>query len=128
MGGAQTTRTAWRASKEYQVWKYVDRPSTDPRYRNAYQLWRNEYIKTHDVVCAPKKLYIKKGRKKVVKIKVVKQNHENSIQCGCGGWVNPKIKFNVARHKDSVRHIKWEEEKEEEKQKKEREVVCKFLW
>ena len=128
MGGPQTTRTAWRASAEYQVWANIDRPSLDPRYRNAYQLWRNKYIETHPVVCASKKLYIKKiPKEKKKKVEQPKQNHANSVQCGCGGWVYANGK-NMPRHTRSVRHIRWEEDKEIRKQKKEREVVCKFLW
>ena len=125
MGGPQTTRNAWRGSAEYQVWANIDRPSLDPRYKNAYQLWRNKYIATNNVVCAPKKLYIKK-RKVQKKVVAPKQNHANSVQCGCGGWVQPTK--NMPRHRRSIRHIRWEEDKQIKIQKKEREVVCKFLW
>jgi hypothetical protein len=126
MGGPQTTKDAWRASAEYQEWANIEHPSLNPLYKNAYQLWRNKYIETHNVVCAPRKLYIKKiPKEKKKKVGPPKQNHENSTQCGCGGWLGNS---NTTRHARSIRHIRWEEDKQIKKQKQEREVVCKFMW
>ena len=126
--GKRETQEMWWASKEYQPWKGVIRKAQHPEYCLAYQSWRNNYIRNLPENHPFKnKIYTKKS-KKIIKPKTPQpqQNHDNSIHCYCGGYYIMNNRHFKLRHEDSKRHRFHEEEIN--KQKREREVVCKFLW
>jgi len=105
MGGEWKRRNAWRASKEYEPWANVPKPSTYIEYRNTYQRWRT----TQDL--PPKKMK----------------------HCGCGGLFQAHNKHFVKRHNETAKHRLWEKEQENKKPKRmiiypKKRVVCKFLW
>ncbi len=118
MGGPQTTRDAWRASKEYEKWANVINKSKHAEYHAEYQLWRNHYANYPNSDALERR---KLG--------------QNSVRCGCGGQYKTTYKCFLKRHEDCSRHRKWVEEQKNKKPKKKliikpkpKRVVCKFLW
>jgi len=98
-------RNAWRASKEYEPWANVPKPSTYSEYRNTYQRWRT----TQDL--PPPKIF----------------------HCECGASIQAPRPTSINRHNKTAKHCLWEKEQKNKKPKKmtirpKKRVVCKFLW